>query len=174
MKLYSLDDIKKLNNGTSIEYDDTNEEESNSYSILEFDSAKTRILKYVVYKKRSENEIRRKFEKTYSEDIIDDVIENLKENGYIDDLNYIDRTINEFIALKNLSLKEVRYKLLSKGIKNNDIDNYFQTNYDKLLDYEKQSAENLVNKKKYTMEEKDIRLYLLKKGYKEESIKEAL
>lgn len=115
MKLYNLDDIKKITNESpnkiEDEYDDSKE---SSYSLIDFDKAKTRILKYVFYKKRSENEIRKKFEKEFSEEIIDDVLENLKENGYINDLTYIDRTVNEFIILKNLSMKEVRYKLMSK------------------------------------------------------------
>ena len=33
------------------------------YTIEEFDKGKTKILKYILYKKRSENEVRRKFEK---------------------------------------------------------------------------------------------------------------
>ena len=33
------------------------------YTIDEFDKGKTKILKYILYKKRSENEVRRKFEK---------------------------------------------------------------------------------------------------------------
>ena len=37
------------------------------YTIEEFDKAKTKILKYIIYKKRSENEIRRKYEKEIDE-----------------------------------------------------------------------------------------------------------
>lgn len=176
MKLYNLDDAKKLvenseNRIIDKEYDEDN---TSSYSLIEFDDAKTKILKYVLYKKRSENEIKRKFEKIYSEEIIEDVIDNLKEKGYINDLAYIERTVNEFIALKNLSIKEIKYKLISKGIKFKDIESYFESNYEVLLDYEKKSAKNLVKKKINTMEENDIKIYLIKKGYKEESIKEAI
>ncbi len=175
MKLYNLDDIKKITNESpnkiEDEYDDSKE---SSYSLIDFDKAKTRILKYVFYKKRSENEIRKKFEKEFSEEIIDDVLENLKENGYINDLTYIDRTVNEFIILKNLSMKEVRYKLMSKGVKSKDIDEYFSENYETLLEYEKKSAKNLVRKKSNQMDEYELKGYLIKKGYKEESIKEAI
>lgn len=176
MKLYNLDDAKKLvenseNRIIDKEYDEDN---TSSYSLIEFDDAKTKILKYVLYKKRSENEIKRKFEKTYSEEIIEDVIDNLKEKGYINDLVYIERTVNEFMALKNLSMKEIKYKLISKGVKTKDIESYFESNYEVLLEYEKKSAKNLVKKKINTMEENELRVYLIKKGYKEESIKEAI
>ena len=32
------------------------------YTVEEFDKEKTKVLKYVLYKKRSENEVRKKFE----------------------------------------------------------------------------------------------------------------
>ena len=60
------------------------------YSIEEFDKTKTKILKYIMYKKRTENEIRIKFN-TIDEDLLEDSIEYLKEAGYINDKNYIER-----------------------------------------------------------------------------------
>ena len=45
------------------------------YTIEEFDKGKTKILKYILYKKRSENEVRRKFEKELDENSV--VKENL-------------------------------------------------------------------------------------------------
>ena len=87
------------------------------YTVEEFDKEKTKVLKYVLYKKRSENEIRRKFEKEIGSDLLEDIIEYLKEAKYIDDKEYIRKTINNFIALKNLSIREIEYKLQSKGIK---------------------------------------------------------
>ena len=37
------------------------------YTVEEFDKEKTKVLKYVLYKKRSENEIRKKFEREIEE-----------------------------------------------------------------------------------------------------------
>ena len=91
----------------------------------------------------------------------------------IDDSVYIERSINEFKALKKLSLKEVKYKLLSKGVSSKDIDKFFEDNYDDLMEYEKQSAISIFIKKSRDMDEQQIKNYLYKKGYKEESIKEA-
>ena len=144
------------------------------YTIEEFDIEKTKVLKYVMYKKRTEREIKIKFKSIIEEDLLNDIIEELKENGYISDENYIERAINEFVALKNLSLKEIRYKLISKGISNNLVDNYIQKHEEELNEYEQKSADNIVLKKSVNMEELEIKQYLMKKGYAEEHIRNAM
>lgn len=131
---------------------------------------KTKVLKYIMFKKRTEKEVREKFANE-EEESLEEVIEILKDLGYINDVDYIDRFINEAINIKNLSLYELRYKLYSKGISKDLIENYFSSNYEILVDYEKKSALNIINKKKKSMEIEDIKLYLRKKGYKEESIR---
>ena len=73
-----------------------------------FDEQKSKVLKYILYKKRTENEVRKKFENVIDEYMLDDIIEYLKEAKYIDDKQYIERTINNFQILKNLSLVEVK------------------------------------------------------------------
>ena len=134
------------------------------------DKLKTRVLKYVIYKKRSCYEVREKF-KDEDQDILEEVISRLTELGYIDDLNYVERSINEFFAIKNMSLKEVTYKLISKGINKNIIDDYIYNHKDELLDYEIKSAKNIIIKKQNQMEPEDIKNYLFKKGYMSETIK---
>ena len=200
MKIYSLEEIKKLsengnfnkenncksqnkclknkceNNNDKINYEDDNaqmnyendnvqinHENNFGYSLVEFDNAKTKILKYVLYKKRSENEIIKKFENEFDLDLIQAVVSDLKEKGYV-----------EFMALRNLSLFEIKYKLMSKGIKPSDIEEYFSQNYEMLMEYEKSSAKKIAQKKFSKMEEIDIKEYLMKKGYKSDSIKAAL
>ena len=116
------------------------------YSIEEFDKTKTKILKYIMYKKRTENEIRIKFN-TIDEDLLEDSIEYLKEAGYINDKNYIERAVAEFKNLKNMSIKEIIYKLYSKGIKRDVLEDYISEHIDELEEYEKQSAQNIINKK---------------------------
>jgi SOS response regulatory protein OraA/RecX len=211
MKIYSLEEIKKLsengnfnkennynsqnkclknkceNNNDKINYENDNaqmnyendnvqinHENNFGYSLAEFDNAKTKILKYVLYKKRSENEIIKKFENEFGSDLIQAVVSDLKEKGYVNDANYIKRSVNEFMALRNLSLFEIKYKLMSKGIKTSDIEDYFSQNYEVLMEYEKSSAKKIAQKKFSKMEEIDIKKYLMKKGYKSDSIKAAL
>ena len=137
------------------------------YTIEEYDKQKTKILKYILYKKRSEQEIRQKYSATVEQDLLNDIIEYLKEAGYINDKELIRRTINNYIQLKNLSIKEIKYKLLAKGFEKNQIEDYIYENKEQLEQYEKKSAQNIKNKKSATMEEEEIKQYLLKKGYKE-------
>lgn len=139
----------------------------------EYDKNKTKVLKYVIYKKRSENEIRRKFQSDIESNMLEDIIEELKENNYISDTKYIERAVNEYMALKNLSLKQIRYKLQAKGINNSLIDDFFSANREDLNEYEIQSAGNIINKK-YDEPAEEIIQNLLKKGFEYDNVKEAL
>lgn len=144
------------------------------YTIEEYDKEKTKVLKYVIYKKRTIREIKTKFKLLIDENMLEDIIEELKENGYISDENYVKRAVNEYMALKNLSIKEIKYKLTAKGISNSIIEEYILENIEELEEYEQKSADNIVLKKTVNMDEIEIRSYLLKKGYREESIKNAM
>lgn len=144
------------------------------YTIEEFDKEKTKVLKYVLYKKRSEAEIRNKFSGVIDENLLEDIIQYLKETKYINDKEYISKTINDFMVLKNLSIKEIKYKLLLKGLDKNDIENYIYENRDELEEYEIKSAQNIIAKKKISLDNEQIKQYLLKKGYMIESINRTL
>ena len=143
------------------------------YTIEEFDKEKTKVLKYIIYKKRSDQEIRNKFAKTIDENMLEDIIEYLKEANYINDKEFIEKTINNFKILKNLSIKEMKYKLMAKGLNKDDVEDYFYENKEELEEYETKSASNIIYKKSDSMEQDEIKQYLLKKGYKRESINRA-
>ena len=123
------------------------------YTIEEFDKEKTKVLKYIIYKKRSEQEIRNKFAKTIDENMLEDIIEYLKEANYINDKEFIEKTINNFKILKNLSIKEMKYKLMAKGLNKDDIEDYFYENKEELEEYEIKSASNIIYKKSDSMEQ---------------------
>lgn len=139
----------------------------------EYDKYKTKVLKYVLYKKRTESEIKKKFEKEIDPNMLDDIMDDLKENGYIDDSKYIERAINEFINLKSLSLKQIRYKLMGKGINNDLINEFFFNNEENLKKYEIKSINSIINKKNNESAEEIIQT-LLKKGFEYDNVKEAL
>ena len=140
------------------------------YSVEEFDKEKTRVMKYIVFKKRTEHEVRTKFAGTIDENMLEDIIEYLKEARYLDDKEYIEKTINNFKILKNLSLKEVKYKLFAKGLSRNDVEDYFYENKEELNEYERQSIRNIFYKKQRDMDKEEIKQYLLKKGYSIDNI----
>ena len=139
--------------------------------IEEFDKLKTQVLKYVLYKKRSEVEIRQKFSKNAGK-MLDNVVQYLHDNDYINDDEYIKKSVNEFQRLKNMSIREIEYKLLAKGISKNKIDNYIYQNKEELIDYELQSAKNIYIKKQTVLSKEEIIQYLNKKGYMSEAISE--
>lgn len=144
------------------------------YTLEEFDKEKTRVMNYIMYKKRTEYEVKNKFQSTIQNDLLCDIITYVKDAGYLNDSNYIDKSIQEFMALKNLSIKEIEYKLLSKGVEKNNWEDYLYENKENLEEYEMKSASNLVEKKQKIMEKEDIKMYLMKKGYKQQTIKEVL
>lgn len=137
--------------------------------LKEFDSLKTKVLKYVLYKKRTEKEVRQKFAENTGI-LLDNVIEYLKQENYINDLSYIEKSINEMQKLKNLSIKEVKYKLLAKGLSSKIVDEYIYEHKEEMLEYEIQSSKMIFIKKINVMAKEDIQNYLRKKGYMEETI----
>ena len=143
------------------------------YSIEEFDQLKTKVLKYIMYKKRTENEVKRKFSNEDSE-LLEDVIEHLKEIGYINDKSYVERAVAEFMNLNNLSLKELKYKLQAKGVDIDAMEDYIYNHSEELEDYEINSAKNIILKRQNSMEEQSLIQYLLKKGYKMDSVKQVI
>lgn len=143
------------------------------YSAEEFDQSKTKVLKYIVYKKRTEKEIRNKFQMEIEEEQLEDIIQYLKEANYIDDKDYLEKVIQNFKLLKNLSNTELKYKLIQKGLAKNLIDDYFYENKEELIEYEIQSACHIIEKKKKDDEKEKIKLFLLKKGYRQENVTEA-
>ena len=141
------------------------------YSVEEFDKAKTKILRYILYKKRTENEVRTKFKNDIDEEMLEDAIEYLKEAKYIDDEDYIEKTINNFKILKKMSIMELKYKLQAKGLNKDLIEDYIYQNKDELIEYEINSAEKIILRK--DQEKPEIVSYLMKKGYKRDNINKA-
>ncbi len=138
------------------------------------DKLKTKMLKYIMYKKRTEEEIKRKFANIEDSELVEEVMEELKEIGYINDESYIERAVTEHININNLSIKELKYKLMSKGLNINLIEDYIASKSEEMLEYEIESAKTIILKKQNTMEEQEIIQFLLKKGYRMDNIKEAI
>lgn len=142
------------------------------YSDEEFDKNKSKVLKYILFKKRTEQEVRQRFLNDIEENMLDDIIKDLREKSYLNDCDYIEKSVKDFINLKNLSIKEIKYKLCSKGLNSDLVDEYIYKNSEELNEYEIQSAYAIMCKKT-EYEKEDIKMYLLKRGYKQDNIKEA-
>ena len=144
------------------------------YTVEEFDKEKTKVMNYIMYKKRTIQEVKNKFQNTIQNDLLYDIIEYVKDAGYLNEEDYVKRAVNEFMALKNLSIREMKYKLYTKGLPKDVIEDYFYEHADEIEEYEKTSAQKIVIKKQANFEKEEIKNYLMKKGYKERIIKEVL
>ena len=91
------------------------------------DKLRTKMLKFIMYKKRTEQEVRQKFQDE-DENMVEDAIEFFKENNYINDFDYVDRAIKEYMAIKHLSIMEVSYKICQKGVNKSIVDDYICKN----------------------------------------------
>ena len=98
-----------------------NFESTNKFNIeklKEFDAQKTKVFKYITYKKRTEQEVRNKFRGQIEEQMLDEIIEYLKEAKYLDDEDFIEKQVREYTNLKTMSIKELKYKLYAKDTGN--------------------------------------------------------
>ena len=133
--------------------------------LKEFDKQKTKVFKYITYKKRTEQEVRKKFKGQIEDEMLEEIIEYLKEAKYLDDYDFIERQVREYMNLKTLSIKEIKYKLMTKGLDRKLIEQYIEKNYEELNEYEERCAEKIKQKKSGSSEE-EIKQYLYRKGYK--------
>lgn len=134
-----------------------------------------KLMRYVVFKKRTEMEIRQKCKRLeYNEEYIEEIIQYLSENEYIDDVKYVEKYINNILKLKKSSIFEMKMDLLRRGIKENYIDDYVESHQEELEKFEKDSAKQIVRKKIQITEIEKIKRYLKGKGYSYSSISEAI
>ena len=106
------------------------------------------------------NDLKRK-----DEQLLDEIIEYLKEANYLDDYQFIQKQVNEYMMLKTLSIRELKYKLLEKGLDKKLVEKYIEDNREELEEYEKKCIEKIRRKKAGNIEEEKINQYLFRKGY---------
>ena len=134
--------------------------------LKEFDAQKTKVFKYITYKKRTEQEVRNKFKGQIEEQMLEDIIDYLKEAKYLNDYDFIERQVREYMNLKTMSITEIKYKLATKGLDRKLVEKYIDNNYEELKEYEKRCIKKIKQKKLGIMDEQQIEQYLYRKGYK--------
>lgn len=135
-----------------------------------FEIGKEVAIKYIMFKKRTQQEVVKKLEfLNYNSATIDKIINYLKEAGYVDDDKYVKRYFTEIKQTKNWSAMQIKSDLYKRGCKSN-IDE------EELKDYEINSISNLYTryKMKYPDHTKDeltnFKNVLQKKGFEYENI----
>ncbi|MBO5142544.1 MAG: regulatory protein RecX [Clostridia bacterium] len=124
-----------------------------------------KVMKYVLFKKRTESEVRKKCQNlNYDEDYIEEAIDYLKEAGYINDKIYIQKYIGDIKKLKHLSLAQIKTDLIRRGVESDLVEDAISS--EEMMEFEFESAQYLANKKMKSGEEiEKIKRFLLNKGY---------
>ncbi|HHY72004.1 MAG TPA: recombination regulator RecX [Bacillus bacterium] len=136
-------------------------------------------LKYMSYRMKSEKEIHDYLQqKTYTEDIVGIVLERLRKNQYVNDLEFAKSFVRSRItnAIKGPLL--IRQELQKKGVSESNIEESLKEfSTEKQLEIAVQFAEKNVKQKKalseYQMKQK-IGQALLAKGFSQNIVKTAL
>ncbi len=112
-------------------------------------------LNYLAKKNRTEKEMRTHLVRyEFSHEEVDDCIERLKAQGYIDDREYARHSLMKKYMQKNDSTAMIRQRLKNEGIKQEIIEEIME-NMDK--EYESDAFERFLHKEVRYKEEKDIR-----------------
>ena len=140
---------------------------------------KQRAFRLLGRRQHSSSELKRKlWNKEYEQKLIDEVIEDLKKNGYLDDVEFIRAFVAEKSKTKNWSIKRIKGELFKRGLPAKSIDETF---FIEPRDSDSENAMKLAKKKydsltKRNLEPKDLRnklsAYLFSKGFEYDLIRE--
>lgn len=132
-----------------------------------------KLMKYVLFKRRTVHETREKCKALgFSDEYIDEVLNYLQENGYLDDEKYVMKYILNVVKLKKKSIQEIRFDLMRRGVKENIVEKYIT---EELHEFELKSAIELAKKKnKECNDLLKVRKYLSSKGYSLSVINKAI
>lgn len=83
-----------------------------------------KALKYITKKIRTEKEIFKYLQKDFSKNIIDDVIDKLRNEKYIDNDIYIKCYVNDKLNLSNDGPNKIKKDLITLGMKEVDVESY--------------------------------------------------
>jgi regulatory protein len=143
--------------------------------------SKDAALKFLSYRMRSEKEVRDKLKKKeFANDLIDEVIKDLKRINLIDDSNFASAFVRDKISNKPQGKILLKQELWKKGIKDETIEKvlkeYFEDEEEEL-----NLAKNLLEKRKKRYENLDKNIakrrmmsFLLRRGFSYEIVKQAL
>lgn len=140
---------------------------------------KQRAFRLLGRRQHSTSELRRKlWNKDYEQKLIDLVIEDLKINGYLDDVEFIRAFVAEKTKTKNWSTKRLKGELIKRGVAQKLIDEVLieqpkDADYKSAMKLAKKKYELLVKRKLVQKELKNkLSTYLFSKGFDYELIKD--
>ena len=145
-------------------------------------AVKQKAFRYLARRLHSENELRMKLrQKKYNRDIIEEIINELKESNYLNDLEFANIFSDENIKNKFWGMNKVKAGLMEKGIKSEIILQVLSEKFSKGNDL--QNAIGLAEKKYQSLISRNVErkklkeklfAFLFSKGYDYEVSKEAV
>ena len=142
----------------------------------EYIKARTRAIKYIIYKMRTSTEVYNKLiELGFPEKEVCKVIRDLIDLEYINDEEYVRKFIESNKKTKKFSKNMVKIKLKNKGISDDIIEKYFYeldvSDIDAII--------KLLEKKKFLKtidfdERNKIKLYCVRKGFSISDVNKAI
>lgn len=140
---------------------------------------KQRAFRLLGRRQHSSSELRRKlWNKDYEQKLIDEVIDDLQNKGYLDDEEFIREFVAEKSKLKNWSTKKIKSELLKRGIDPKLVDRVLngqtvESDFENVMKLAKKKYEVLL---KRNLEPKELRnklsTFLFSKGFDYDLIKE--
>ncbi len=140
---------------------------------------KQRAFRLLGRRQHSSSELKRKlWQKDYDQKLIDEVLEDLNKNGYLNDKEFIRAFVAEKSKTKKWSSKKIKGELMKRGLNQNLIDDVLNDNvsgndYENAMEVAKKKFEML---SKRNLEQKELRnklsTYLFSKGFDYELIKD--
>jgi regulatory protein len=144
---------------------------------LNFREAKSIAVRYLSMKLRTEDEVKTKLHDSgFDSECIEQVIEELKAIGYINDKLYAQKYVFDRSKLKPLSKKLMKRELLSKGISNDTADEVLDDWKVEDIDV----ARSLIKRKfgKYDLKDQNVLkkayIFLMHRGFSYDTIKKAI
>lgn len=145
-------------------------------NLEEYQKARARAIKYIMYKMRTSYEVYNKLkELDVDERYIVKIIEDLTKLEYINDEEYVKKFIESNKKLKKLSKSMIKLKLKNKGIEEEIIEKYLC----KLEISDIDAIIKLLNKKSFSKtmdfdEKNKIKLHCVRKGFSIVDINKAI
>ena len=147
-----------------------------SAAMDDFDRGYQTALRFISKRMKTEAEVIKKLSSLYSDQVAEQVIERLKDDGYIDDAYYVDCYIRDRMKFNPMGRHRIKMELEQKGIEKNLIEN----SREYLAIDEKKMIEGLLKTKLKgcdIMDEKQKRRllgYLTRRGFSFEAINQVL
>ncbi len=172
--IFSLSQPELLNLGLKIgqEFNKTELEDLKNKAVL--DKGNDRALNLISRRPRSEWELRDYLKrKDYGPESIDVIIEKLKDKGYINDIDFARRWVENRRLLKATSKRRLRQELKQKRVNDEIIDEVLEqdeTNEQEVL------KDLIERKRKQTRYQDDLKLtqYLIRQGFNYDDIKSVM